>query len=155
MDKVKINKLPGNFWVQIQIHSSTLPTALLDAHAIALPQLKKHAPTEWSFSSLEEGKIDNADWSKNLPDEIVQNVLEECQLSVCHCFPSDSLQIVPFRGGPDDYLHRFSLRCRGSHGSSSLPASRPVSLHCLSFSRFFTNTDIAKMDTRESSWSRK
>jgi hypothetical protein len=43
-----------------------------------------------------------------------------------------------------NYLRRFSLRCRGSHGSSSLPALRPVSLRFLSFARFFTNTDILK-----------
>jgi hypothetical protein len=34
------------FGDQIQIHLSTLLTALLDAHAIALAQLKENAPTE-------------------------------------------------------------------------------------------------------------
>ena len=34
----------------------------------AFAQLKADAPTEWSFSSLEEGEeIDNADWWKTLP----------------------------------------------------------------------------------------
>jgi hypothetical protein len=82
--------LKGQFDHWNEFHSSTLLTALLDAHAIALAQLKEHVPTEWSFSSLEEGETDDADWSKNLPDEIIQNVLKECQLSVCRCFPSDS-----------------------------------------------------------------
>jgi hypothetical protein len=65
-------------------------TALLDAHAIALAQPKEHAATESSFSSLEDGQIDDADLVEKLPDEIVQNVLKECQHSVCRCFPSDS-----------------------------------------------------------------
>jgi hypothetical protein len=72
---------------------------------------------------------------KNLPDEILQNVLKECQLSVCRCFPSDSSPNRCFckftrsnRALSEvrmNCLRRFSFRCRGFHGSSSLPAIRP------------------------------
>jgi hypothetical protein len=49
------------------------------------------------ISSLVEGEeIDDANWWKNLLDGILQNVLKECQLSVCRCFPSDSSPIRRF-----------------------------------------------------------
>jgi hypothetical protein len=79
--------LKGHFDYWNEFQSSILLAAL---HAIALAQLNEHVPTEWLFSSLEEGETVDADWSKNLPDEIIQNVLKGCQLSVCRCFPSDS-----------------------------------------------------------------
>jgi hypothetical protein len=50
-----------------------------------------------------------------------------------------------------NYLRRFSLRCRGSHGSSSLRALGPVSPHFLIFARCFINIDIRGRGTPESS----
>ena len=39
-------------------------------------------------------------------------------------------------------LRRFILRCRGSHGSTSLHALRPVSPYFLRSARFLKNTNI-------------
>jgi hypothetical protein len=95
------------------------------AHAIALAQLKEHAPTEWSFSSLEEGEIDDADWSKNLPEEIIQNVLKECQLSVCRCFGSEMNRHGQARSAHQPIHSVFAASFRSVHKgtTTSFPAS--------------------------------
>ena len=63
MDKAKINKLSVIFEMRFK---STRPNSFADAHAIALAQLEERThPLKWSFSSLEEGKIDDAArWKK-------------------------------------------------------------------------------------------
>jgi hypothetical protein len=65
------------------------------------------------------------------------------------------IKLCTFREVRMNYLRRFSLRCRGSHGSSSLPTLRPVSLHFLSCAIFFTNSDILKLDALEKLLARK
>jgi hypothetical protein len=46
--------------------------------------------------ALGKKAIEGNDWWKSLPDEILQNVLKECQVSFCRCFPSDSSPIRSF-----------------------------------------------------------
>jgi hypothetical protein len=141
---------------------STLLTASLDAHAIALAQLKERRhPLKWSFSSLEEGKIEMPTGRKIFLTRFSKRAegvpaFSLPLFSLRFLTKSFLLQIYwikpcTFREVRMNYLRRFSLRYRGSHGSSSLPALRPVSLHFLSFATFFTNTDIFEMDARESS----
>jgi hypothetical protein len=102
---------------------------------------------------MEEGKMTMPTGGKNLPDEIFSKCAEGVPsfglplFSLRFLAESLLLQIhwiklCTFRDVRLNRLRRFSLRCHGFHGSSSLPALRPVSLRFIKFAIFFANTDI-------------